>query len=81
MQYQLRIISPNLILTKATCTSYFAMFLVQLTTELSSALVADGVKIITNGLAFTGGLNDPNIIIQHLNVSQYPSPACQCSFV
>lgn len=46
--------------------------IIQLTTELSSALVADGVKIITNGLAFTGGQNDPSLIVQHLNVSQWP---------
>jgi hypothetical protein len=44
----------------------------QLTTELSSALVADGVKIITNGLAFTGGENNPDLIVQHLNVSHCP---------
>lgn len=41
----------------------------QLTTELSNALVADGVKIITSGLSFMGGENDPEIIVQHLNVS------------
>lgn len=46
--------------------------IIQLTTELSSALVADGVKIITSGLAFTGRQNDPSVIVQHLNVSHWP---------
>ena len=41
----------------------------QLTTELANALMEDNVKVITNRLDFDGRVDDPDIVVGHLNVS------------